>query len=138
MHRKMLRCGNHHRMVRVVPLQPAHIGDRKPPGQIRIFPIRLLAASPARVAKDAVAAEVLDRGGRELARLAQLVIERLREMEDDDFELPAVAIAGSVLRSVAPVREAMTRALLRTYPGVRILPEVVDPALGALWRARTG
>jgi N-acetylglucosamine kinase-like BadF-type ATPase len=87
---------------------------------------------------ETVAAEVLDRGGRELAYLAQLVIERLREMETDDFVLPAVAIAGSVLRSIAPVRQAMTDALLHSYPGIRISPEVVDPALGALWRARAG
>jgi len=87
---------------------------------------------------DAVAAEVLDLAGRELAYLAQLVIERLREMEGSDFRLPSVAIAGSILRSVAPVRAAMSQALDAAYPGVTILPEVVDPALGALWRARTG
>src|SRR5450631_4026606 len=87
---------------------------------------------------DTVAAEVLDRGGRELAHLAQLVIERLREMEGSEFALPKVAIAGSVLRSVAPVRKAMAEALQRAYPGITILPEVVDPALGALWRARIG
>ena len=87
---------------------------------------------------DAVAAEVLDCGGRELAHLARLVSERLREKEGDDFVLPAVAIAGSVLRSIAPVCQAMAESLLRIYPGIRILPEVVDPTLGALWRARTG
>jgi glucosamine kinase len=87
---------------------------------------------------DAVAAEVLDRGGRELAYLAQLVMERLREMEGNQSALPAVAIAGSVLRSVEPVREAMSLALQAVYPGIRILPEAVDPALGALWRARIG
>jgi glucosamine kinase len=87
---------------------------------------------------DAVAAEVLDLAGRELAYLAQLVIERLREMEAAGFKVPAVAIAGSILRSVEPVRDAMSRALAAAYPGIHILPEVVDPALGALWRARTG
>jgi glucosamine kinase len=87
---------------------------------------------------DPVAAEVLARGGRELAYLAQLIIERLREMEDPAFTLPDVAIAGSILGSIAPVRDAMTQALERAYPGVRVLPTPVDPALGALWRARSG
>jgi len=85
---------------------------------------------------DAVAAEVLDRGGSDLAHLAQIVIERLREMEGAEFVLPAVAVAGSILRSVAPVRNAMGRTLQLAYPGIRILPEAVDPVLGALWRAR--
>jgi glucosamine kinase len=87
---------------------------------------------------DAVAAEVLARGGEELAYLAKLMIERLRGMEDGEFVLPAVALAGSILRSVAAVRESMSDDLKRTYPGILILPEVVDPALGALWRARQG
>jgi len=87
---------------------------------------------------DAVAREVLERGGRELAYLAQLVIERLREMGGPEFAIPEIAIAGSVLGSVAPVRYAMTNALQHAYPGIRVLPEAVDPALGALWRARNG
>ena len=87
---------------------------------------------------DAVAAEVLDLGGRELAYLAQLVIERLREMEAAEFVLPAVAIAGSILRNVAPVRDAMSQALEVAYPGMNVLPDAVDSVLGALWRARNG
>jgi N-acetylglucosamine kinase-like BadF-type ATPase len=87
---------------------------------------------------DAVAAEVLARGGEELAYLATLMVERLRTMEGSGFVLPPVALAGSILRSVAAVRESMSRALQRTFPGIVILPEVVDPALGALWRARQG
>jgi N-acetylglucosamine kinase-like BadF-type ATPase len=87
---------------------------------------------------DAVAAEVLARGGEELAYLATLMVERLRAMEGSGFVLPPVALAGSILRSVAAVRESMSRALQRTFPGIVILPEVVDPALGALWRARQG
>jgi hypothetical protein len=59
-------------------------------------------------------------------------------MEGSGFVLPPVALAGSILRSVAAVRESMSRALQRTFPGIVILPEVVDPALGALWRARQG
>jgi glucosamine kinase len=87
---------------------------------------------------DEVAMEVLNYGGRELARLALLVIERVRELEGEWFALPAVAIAGSVLSSIAPVRKAMVDAMVRIHPGIRILAEGVDPVLGALWRAREG
>lgn len=89
-------------------------------------------------AGDVVASEVLARGGEELAYLAGLMIERLRAMEGGEFVLPAVAIAGSILRSVAAVRESMSNALARKCPGIVVLPDVVDPALGALWRARKG
>jgi glucosamine kinase len=87
---------------------------------------------------DTVAIEVLARSGRELAYLARLVIERLREMEGYEFALPAVAIAGSVLQKIALVREAMTGDLRHAYPDIQVLAEVVDPVLGALWRARAG
>jgi len=87
---------------------------------------------------DAVAAEVLVRGGEELAYLAKLMIERLRAMERSGFVLPSVAVAGSILRSVAAVRTSMSDALTHMYPGIVVLPGVVDPALGALWRARQG
>jgi N-acetylglucosamine kinase-like BadF-type ATPase len=87
---------------------------------------------------DEVALEVLQDGGKELARLALLVIERIRELEGEWFALPAVAIAGSVLSSISPVRKAMVDAMLRVHPSVRILAEGVDPVLGALWRARKG
>jgi glucosamine kinase len=87
---------------------------------------------------DPVASEVLDRGGKELAHLALLVIDRLQSMEADEFALPDVAIAGSILGNVAPVRHTMTYALRLAHPTIRVLPETVDPVLGALWRARTG
>lgn len=87
---------------------------------------------------DAVATEVLARGGEELAYLAGLMIERLRAMEGGGFVLPSVAIAGSILRVVAAVRESMYETLARKYPGITVMPDAVDPVLGALWRARNG
>ena len=49
---------------------------------------------------DAVASEVLEQGGKDLAYLAGLLIERIRSLEcgsAESFEIPNVAIAGSVL-----------------------------------------
>jgi glucosamine kinase len=87
---------------------------------------------------DAVAHEVIEQAGRDLAMLAGLVMERMRTMESAGFELPVVAVAGSILERVAGVRDAMTRALEKTYPGIAVLKKPADPAAGALWKARRG
>jgi N-acetylglucosamine kinase-like BadF-type ATPase len=88
---------------------------------------------------DAVAAEVLEQAGRDLAGLAELVIARIRRMEEAErlpFELPTIAFAGSILEQIQVVRVALQTALLGTYPQIQFKPESVDPVLGALWRAR--
>jgi glucosamine kinase len=87
---------------------------------------------------DPIASEVLERAGCELAGLALLVIARLQEMEGDSFTLPEVAVAGSVLEKITAVHAAMTEELHGAHPGIHIHPGVVDPVLGALWRARHG
>ena len=87
---------------------------------------------------DAVALEVVEQGGRDLAMLAGLVIERMRELEGETFAVPQVAIAGSILERVAGLRDAMTRALMQRYSGISVLDKPADPAAGALWRARKG
>ncbi|HET6170566.1 MAG TPA: BadF/BadG/BcrA/BcrD ATPase family protein [Terracidiphilus sp.] len=88
---------------------------------------------------DVVAREVLERGGQDLAYLAGLLIDRIRNMEpnpQDNFELPAVAIAGSILERVALVRESMRANLRQRYPGIVFLETAADPPDGALWIAR--
>jgi N-acetylglucosamine kinase-like BadF-type ATPase len=96
---------------------------------------------------DPVAQEVLEQGGAELAYLASLVIERIRRLESDHsespignpaqpFELPAVAIAGSILEHVLPVRQSLETSLRERYPGIVILHAPADPPAGALWNAR--
>lgn len=87
---------------------------------------------------DVVAREVVEQGGRDLAMLAGLVIERMRAVEGEAFAVPQVAIAGSILERVAGLRDAMTRALQERYSGIAVLEKPADPAAGALWRARTG
>jgi hypothetical protein len=38
---------------------------------------------------------------------------------------------------VAFVRDSMMETIRHSLPTVRILPEAVDPLVGALWRARS-
>jgi glucosamine kinase len=87
---------------------------------------------------DAVAHNVLRREAEDLAHLAHLVIERLRRADDRPGWLPKLAFTGSILEHVAPVREGIVNALRRDLPSLKVLPNVVDPILGALWRARIG
>ncbi|HVT96999.1 MAG TPA: BadF/BadG/BcrA/BcrD ATPase family protein, partial [Acidobacteriaceae bacterium] len=92
-------------------------------------------------AGDAVAKEVVEQGGSDLAMLAGLVIEHLRDLEassDKEFVVPAVAVAGSILECAAPVREALIAGLRARYPEITVMEKPADPPAGALWRARQG
>jgi N-acetylglucosamine kinase-like BadF-type ATPase len=111
--------------------------NRNPsPDFSRLAPLVVQAAEQG----DAVAQEVLERSGADLASLAGLVIEHLRAIEAGSltFVVPAVAIAGSVLEHVAPVREALINHLRRRYLHIRIHETPADPPAGALWTARRG
>jgi N-acetylglucosamine kinase-like BadF-type ATPase len=85
---------------------------------------------------DFVAQEVLEQGGRDLAMLAGMVIERMRALEGSAFVVPGIAVAGSILERVAGVREAMIGELRQRYPEIAVMAKPADPAAGALWRAR--
>jgi N-acetylglucosamine kinase-like BadF-type ATPase len=90
---------------------------------------------------DKVAQEVLEQGGADLAYLAGLLVERLRDLEANrgmPFELPVLAVAGSILARVAPVRRPMERALRERYAAIIFEQTPADPPRGALWRARQG
>ncbi len=87
---------------------------------------------------DAVALLVLHREAEELAHLALLVARRLERLDGHPHSSPRIAFAGSILEKVEPVRPALLAALRREYPLLEAQPEVVDPILGALWRARRG
>jgi hypothetical protein len=50
--------------------------------------------------------------------------------------VPPLAFAGSIMEKVAPAREALIAAVREEYPEIRVLDGVVDPLVGALWRAR--
>ncbi len=85
-------------------------------------------------AGDAVAREVLQQQGEELAYLVRLLLRVLHP--GDAGAVPQIACAGSILEHVSPVRNAMLQAVRNEFPAVRMLPGVVDPIDGALWRAR--
>jgi len=93
---------------------------------------------------DPVAQDVLKQGGQELAYLASLVIRRIRKIEgeaDESFEpftAPGVAVAGSILGKVEPVRDALMQSLRSQYPEIQLQDAPADPVSGALWRARRG
>lgn len=90
---------------------------------------------------DEVAAEVVRHSGEELATLAAIIIERIRAAEEGlglKFEMLPIALAGSILEKVPRSRRALEEALNRRYPDTEILPDSINPAEGALWRARQG
>lgn len=84
---------------------------------------------------DAVALEVLERGGRLLGEDAAEAFRHIRRVEPEQ-PMPGVAFTGSILEKVAFVRESMIDTIRRALPAVQILPEAVDPVAGALWQAR--
>jgi len=95
---------------------------------------------------DPIAREVLESAGVDLAYLVSLVTENMRSVEADlegfaetrsQFQVPNIAVAGSILKHVPLVREAMTRSLQRQHPDLVILSAPADPCVGALWTARS-
>jgi N-acetylglucosamine kinase-like BadF-type ATPase len=100
----------------------------------RLAPLVVAAAEQG----DVVAQEVVAQGGTDLAALAALVIERIRGLEGTGpaFDVPAVAIAGSILEHADSVRYAMIAELRRRHPGIEVKDTPADPPAGALWAAR--
>jgi N-acetylglucosamine kinase-like BadF-type ATPase len=86
---------------------------------------------------DAVCFDVLAEAGQQLAAAAVLAFRKMRSLETNRGTLAGVAFTGSVLRSAAMVREHMIENIRRHLPAIQIVPEAVDPVLGALWRARS-
>lgn len=87
-------------------------------------------------AGDEVAWRVLRREAEELAHLARLVIDRLRQADSRPAWIPDLAFTGSILEHVVEVRDGIVEVLRRDLPALKVLPGVVDPLQGALWRAR--
>ena len=72
---------------------------------------------------DEVAEEVIRHGAEELADLAAIVIERIREAEEGSghrFLMLPVALAGSILEKVPRARYTLEEALIRRYPDIEI------------------
>lgn len=85
---------------------------------------------------DGVAQAVLDQQGHELADMVCILIRRLQADFNDDSFLPGLAFAGSIVEKVHRVRRALIEAVQQHYPDVVAIENGVDPAQGALWRAR--
>lgn len=93
-----------------------------------LFPVVLTRAD----AGDKIAAEVLQSAGRELAKLAEILVKRLFETSEE----VSVATHGGVFASSAVVKESFQQHLRTLCPGAGRVEPNVDPALGALERAR--
>ncbi len=95
---------------------------------------------------DEVAIGILEQGGRDLAYLVSLLVERMRERETArmkvkepvPFNPPAVAIVGSILVHVERERASMQQALRERYPTIQFIETPADPVRGALWHAMRG
>jgi glucosamine kinase len=114
-----------------------HCNTNPAPNFSTFAPLVVAAAADG----DLIAQDVLQQGGHDLAYLANLVIQRIRKLESapgEPFTAPAVAVAGSILGKVAPVREALTRSLRANYLEIQLMDAAADPVSGALWRARKG
>jgi hypothetical protein len=64
------------------------------------------------------------------------VIDRLRRADSRPEWIPELAFTGSILEHVVEVRDGIVEVLRRDLPELKVLPGVVDPLQGALWRAR--
>jgi N-acetylglucosamine kinase-like BadF-type ATPase len=95
-----------------------------PPNFAALFPA--VAAS-----RDELAIQVLTTGGKELARIAALVIGRLFPSS-----FVPVAMTGGVFRHAQLVREVFYNELRKLEPRADVIPQVVKPVEGALRIAR--
>lgn len=117
-----------------LPAMVAHVNTQPPPDFTRLVPLVSEAAREG----DTAAHAVLRHTGNALGETALLAIAKLRRMEGDRYAAPPpVAFAGSVLRYVEPVRSGIIETLRAEHPGIQVLPDIVEPVQGALWRART-
>ncbi|MGA2005537.1 MAG: BadF/BadG/BcrA/BcrD ATPase family protein [Terriglobales bacterium] len=94
----------------------------------RLFPLVVRAAEHG----DAVARELLERAGRELAALATTVLHRVAP----DPPYVPVALTGSVFRQSEIVRRVFYHHLEGSFPGIKLLDDFVEPVMGALALAR--
>lgn len=83
--------------------------------------------------KDEIARNVLREAGRELARLAEVVIGRL--FGEGEAIVP-VAMTGGVFRHAELVRQVFYNELRKTDARAQVKTETVDPVEGALRMAR--
>jgi N-acetylglucosamine kinase-like BadF-type ATPase len=113
------------------------VNANPPPDFAALFPVVLSTALASRVlsaadAGDLIAKEVLDYAGHELAKLGEAVIRRLFAGAVEVW----VATHGGVLASSAQVKRSLVEHLRAMDPRTQLLDREIDPAQGALVRAR--
>jgi glucosamine kinase len=115
-----LGAGTVHDLVVRVNATPA-------PDFAALFPIVLAAAEHG----DPEALDVLNRAGCELAKTAAVAISKLFGNDD-----APVATHGGVFAGSATVKQAFAQHLRALCPRALVIDTAIDPALGALQRAR--
>ncbi len=111
-----------------IELLVQHANGTPAPEFPRLFPIVVRAADEG----DAIARELLEDAGTQLALLAGIVLRRISPAPP----YVPVAMTGSVFRQSAEVRRVFYNQLEIGFPGIMLRHEFVDPALGALALAR--
>ncbi|HEU5337035.1 MAG TPA: BadF/BadG/BcrA/BcrD ATPase family protein [Terriglobales bacterium] len=106
----------------------ARVNANPPPDFASLFPMVLELAEGG----EPLAARVLHRAGEELAQVAAAVIGRTFPLSE---EAP-VANHGGVFGSSARVKQVFKQRLTSLCPNATCVDVTVDPALGALGRAR--
>jgi N-acetylglucosamine kinase-like BadF-type ATPase len=90
---------------------------------------------------DAVARNVLQQSGEELADLVLLAMRKGTALESSTSSSSAatapwkVAFTGSVVEKISFLRNTIITTILQSDPTVEFLSQPADPPLGALWRA---
>lgn len=106
--------------------------NRQPaPDVSRLAPLVVSRA----LAGDPTAQRVIETEALDFAQLARVIVNRV-QASTGGKTAPRIAFAGSILEHVPPVREQVLAYLRREQPALEARPGVVDPVLGALWRAR--
>jgi hypothetical protein len=98
-----------------------------PPDFAALFPV-------VAVSKDDLAAQVLADAGRELARIAEVVIRRL--FAKDETATVPVAMTGGVFRHAPLVGQLFYNDLRALDRRAEVSPQIVEPVEGALRMAR--
>ena len=97
------------------------------------FPALLPAVLAAHGAADEMAQPILAQAGRELARLAGVVLGHL--FPERDAVVP-MAMVGGVFRHAPVIREVFYNVVRAAHPSVLLNPAVLEPVHGALQMAR--
>ncbi|MFZ0361585.1 MAG: ATPase, partial [Terriglobales bacterium] len=108
------------------------------------FPPLFRAVLHAAEEGDAIAGELLVDAGTRLAALAVIVVRRLAHDAEEGSPaadaLPIatlpIAMTGSVFRQSHQVRQIFYDVLQKSFPGIDVRPDLVDPVEGALARAK--